>query len=204
MHRGDRVVPRRQSSGKREPTVSIRNRKPRMINDADVGKHPGMNLAFELNEYFGPIEGKRSCHPSHRLPNVLLFVAGLPRQRMNIVQNRIGIPHLENLSRLHSQDIRLKFATNLIEQRSLRDWSSRGRAVLDVDKGVGQSAFGINNIMTCRKRSPMKPATKAIRHDALFRRRRAVQHDTTDHGDSALPGRNSRATPNWQNSWDRI
>ena len=103
MDSGDGVLARRLSRRQRKGSGPVRDGEPRMIHDADVSEHPWMNVALELHKHFRAVEDKGGGHALHGLPDVSSSVAGLTRQRVDVVQKRIRIAHVECLSHLHAQ-----------------------------------------------------------------------------------------------------
>ena len=119
----DRVGARRQPL-QLELAVRVGDGEDGMIEHADVGVHPAVDVALERHHHFLRGEGVGRLHALDRLAVVELRV-GL-RHRVDVVQRRIAVDDFERLADAHAEHVRVIAAVLLIDLRRL------GRRVVDV------------------------------------------------------------------------
>src|ERR1051325_5671021 len=170
-----------------------------MIDDANVGEHPWMHFAFELNEHPGLLENEIRFHSAERLINIPFPVAGDFWKRVNVVQNRIGVPHIEVLPGLYAHHVRLKLTADLIERRSLRARRLHSRRYgFDPNENVGQAALAAHDKVPRRESIGLQSSTRRIESHSLFRRRYAAQNRPTGNAPARSNPRDS------SESWSQL
>jgi hypothetical protein len=109
-----------------------------VIEDADVGVHPGMDIALERHHDLPGAEPVRVLHAGQWLTSVELPVR--LRYGVHVVQGGVTVQHLDGLADLHAEHVRHVAAALLIEQR--RRGGNRepevAEAVLHIDEDVLQ------------------------------------------------------------------
>ena len=138
----------------REATVVPANGKERMIRNADVGLHPGVLITLHGNENLSASESLFNGRCSVWLGLVPLRIVF--RSRVDVVLRRIAVSNLQLLVCLDAQHVWPVMAAVLIKRYSVGRSGKRifanlcaicERAVLDIDKCVGEFAIANHGIL---------------------------------------------------------
>lgn len=103
------------------PSLPLTARRRKILH-ANVGEHPGLHGVLEAEKLLCRGEGKLEVRAASqlRLIGFLFLIAALLRGRwVDIVQERVGILHLQGLPSLECHHIRHLLTTLLIQQRGL-------------------------------------------------------------------------------------
>lgn len=123
-----------------EGTIVFRDGEIGMVEDADVGVHPAMDIALYRDHDFGLDELAIERSIAWALA-VVPFAIDLGH-RVNVVRDRVGVDDLERLVHLNSEDAWVKPAAALIDDNGFR---GRGEvlsfeAALDIDESICERA----------------------------------------------------------------
>ena len=131
--------------GDGKAAILLRHRKVGIVNHADVGVHPAMDVALDANHHFRLDESSFQGRIAGALAVVPLAVD--LGHGMDVVRDRVRIDHLQLLVHLDAEDAGIEPAALLVngDRRGGSFKALPFQALLHIDKGVGQPAIGCNH-----------------------------------------------------------